>query len=114
MRSNVITSVISTAVITAPDFYRATIEGSISWSQLTKNLIVNASGVAGGVVGGLAGALLGGTFVQKRAKAVLDEFVEDDAKQTISLAQSAIEDLQHLFKGYTSTSLLTPGAGVPQ
>ena len=61
LRSNVVTSVITTAVMTAPDFYRAAFAGSISWKQFSKNLAVNASSVAGGVAGGLGGAAAGAT-----------------------------------------------------
>jgi hypothetical protein len=122
LRSNVVTSTIAIAVMTAPDFYRVAIARNISWPQFTKNLIVNTSGVAtgiggwlagaaagatvgsavpvigtavGGIVGGLVGALLGGTVGTIGAKAVLDKLVEDDAKRMISLLQSAIEELAH-------------------
>lgn len=59
LRSNAITGAVTIAVITVPDLYRATIAGSISWGQFTKNLVVNGSSVAGGTGGWLAGVALG-------------------------------------------------------
>lgn len=60
MGSNVITGVITTTLITAPDFYHALIKQDVSWTQFSRNLISNAASVAGGAAGGLiAGATLG-------------------------------------------------------
>ena len=120
MRSNVVTSVISTAVITAPDFYRAAFAGSISWKQFSKNLAVNASSVAGGAagwfggaaagaaigsivpgvgtaIGGFVGGALGafgvGTLAGKAAKAVADSITPDDSKEMLDLCQEVGENL---------------------
>ena len=120
MRSNVVTSVISTAVITAPDFYRAAFAGSISWKQFSKNLAVNASSVAGGAagwfggaaagaaigsivpgvgtaIGGFVGGALGafgvGTLAGKAAKAVADSITPDDSKEMLDLCQEVGESL---------------------
>ena len=120
LRSNIITSTVATAVVTAPDFYRAAVARSISWAQLTKNLVVNASGVAagaggwmggaaagvalgsavpiigtavGGILGGIIGALAGGYGGSAVAKEMMDRLVEDDAKRMLSLLQVAVEDL---------------------
>ncbi|MFQ3632810.1 hypothetical protein [Roseiflexus sp.] len=122
VRSNIITSTITITLMTAPDVYHAAIAQNISWSQFTKNLAVNISGVTtsvggwfagaaagaaigsvvpvigtavGGVIGGLAGSLLGGTAGTIGAKAILDNLVEDDAARMIRLLQSAIEELAH-------------------
>lgn len=120
LRSNVVTSVISTAVITAPDFYRAAFAGSISWKQFSKNLAVNASSVAGGaagwfggaaagaalgsvvpgvgtaiggIVGGVLGAFGGGTLAGKAAKAVADSITPDDSQEMLDLCQEVGESL---------------------
>ena len=120
LRSNVVTSVISTAVITAPDFYRAAFAGSISWKQFSKNLAVNASSVAGGAagwfggaaagaaigsivpgvgtaIGGFVGGALGafgvGTLAGKAAKAVADSITPDDSKEMLDLCQEVGESL---------------------
>ena len=121
LRSNVVTSVITTAVMTAPDFYRAAFAGSISWKQFSKNLAVNASSVAGGAaggfggaaagaslgtlilpgigtviggaLGGLAGAFGGGTLAGKAAKAVADSITPDDSQEMLDLCQEVGESL---------------------
>ena len=120
LRSNAITSMAATAVITAPDFYRAAFDGSISWRQFTKNLSVNAAGVAGGVggwmggaavggaagsavpivgtaagavIGGIIGALGGGVVGSSAAKAAADGIVDDDSKRLITVLQDEIEEL---------------------
>lgn len=120
LRSNVITSVVTTAVLTAPDFYRAAISGTASWKQLGKNLAVNAASVAGGtggwmagaaagavigsaipvvgtaaggIIGGIAGALGGGMFAGKAAKAVADQITPDDSQEMLALCQDAAAQL---------------------
>ena len=123
LRSNIVTSCVSTAVITAPDFYRAT-TGSISWAQFGKNLAVNGAGVAGGVagwmggaaagaaagsiipgigtavggiVGGILGALGGGSLGSVATKAGLDYLIKDDAEEMLELLQSVFEQLCYDF-----------------
>ena len=120
LRSNAITSIAATAVITAPDFYRAAFDGSISWRQFTKNLSVNAAGVAGGVggwmggaavggaagsavpivgtaagavIGGIIGALGGGVVGSSAAKAAADGILDDDSKRLITALQDEIQEL---------------------
>ena len=120
LRSNVVTSVITTAVMTAPDFYRAAFAGSISWKQFSKNLAVKASSVAGGAagwfggaaagvaigsivpgvgtaIGGFVGGALGafgvGTLAGKAAKAVADSITPDDSKEMLDLCQEVGENL---------------------
>ena len=112
MRSNAITSTITTTVTTAPDVYRVVIAHSISWPQFGKNLAINASGVATGVggwmggaaigtafgpigtvIGGLIGAIAGGTAGSTGAKFVTDKIVEDDAQKMIRIVQDVSEQL---------------------
>jgi len=119
LRSNIVTSCVSTAVITAPDFYRAT-TGSMSWAQFGKNLAVNGAGVAGGVggwmagaaagaaagsvipgvgtavggiIGGLIGAFGGGSLASATTKAGLDYLVKDDAEEMLEILQGVFENL---------------------
>ena len=120
LRSNAITSIAATAVITAPDLYRAAFDGSISWRQFTKNLSVNAAGVAGGVggwmggaavggaagsaipivgtaagavIGGIVGALGGGVVGSRAAKGAADGIVNDDSERLITALQDEIQEL---------------------
>lgn len=48
-----------TLVMTSPDVYRAAVSKNVSWAQVSKKLVVNASGVAGGIAGAAGGAALG-------------------------------------------------------
>lgn len=56
LRTNIVTTSITTVVMTLPDVYRASIGKRISWRQLGKNLTVNVVGAAGGIVGSYGGA----------------------------------------------------------
>lgn len=123
-RSNVVTSVVVTAVMTTPDAYRAIFAGSISWTQFSKNLAVNASGVAGGaggwfagaatgatlgsavpgigtaaggIVGGIIGALGGGSLISWGTKKALDQFVDDDAKAMLDLVKERVPGIAFEF-----------------
>ncbi len=58
-RGNTLTSLISLAVTSSPDCYRAALDRSISWKQFAKNMSVNGSGVVGGALGWKAGAVAG-------------------------------------------------------
>lgn len=120
MRSNLVTSAISTVVMTAPDFYRATISKNISWAQFGKNIVVNVAGVAGGVggwaagaaagaavgsfipfigtavggiTGGLLGALGGGFGASHITKSGLDQFIKDDAQEMLELLEPVTENI---------------------
>lgn len=120
MRSNLVTSAISTVVMTAPDFYRATISKNISWAQFSKNIVVNVAGVAGGVggwaagaaagaavgsfipligtaVGGIAGGILGalggGIGASQITKSGLDQFIKDDAQEMLELLEPVTENI---------------------
>jgi len=56
LRTNAVTGAVTTAVISGPDFYRATFSRNISWAQFGKNLAVSGASVAGGAGGWMAGA----------------------------------------------------------
>ena len=127
LRSNAVTATVVTVVSSAPDFYRAAFDGSISWQQFVKNTIVNATGVVGGVggwmagaavgasvgsvvpfvgtfaggfIGGLVGGLVGGTGAHTVAKSVSDSVVDDDSK---SLVKAMEDEIQSLASEYMLT-----------
>ena len=129
LRSNAITSTAATAITTAPDFYRAAFDGSISWQQFTKNLSVNAAGVVGGVGGWMAGAAIGGAAgsavpvigtaigavigaiagtvggsvaSSRAAKAAAGRAIDDDSKRLIIALQ---DELQELASEYMLTEV---------
>ncbi len=120
LRGNVVTVIATTAVLSSVDFIRM-FNGRMSGAQLFKNVTVTASGVAGGTagwiggaavgakvgtlvlpglgttvgatIGGLLGSLGAGTGASKGAAAVLDEFIEDDAKEMMALVEKVFGDL---------------------
>ena len=101
LRSNVITSSVTAAVMCVPDFYRAAVDNSISWPQFTKNAVVNVANVAGGaggavagaavagatlgsavpivgtVIGGMLGGLVGGMAADLMARTIIGEIIRD-------------------------------------
>ncbi|MDR0520798.1 MAG: hypothetical protein LBH00_02970 [Planctomycetaceae bacterium] len=120
LRSNVITGAVITAVVTAPDVYRAAVNKSMSWEQVGKNLFVNTTGLAtgtagwaggmtagaavgsavpvvgtvvGGITGGIIGALGAGVAGSVAAKKLADQFCEDDAKKMWSIIQEEVAAL---------------------
>ena len=50
-------------------------------------------GAVGGIIGGVAGAFGGGAAASKVATVVLDEFIEDDAKQMLKIIEEAFGTL---------------------
>ena len=49
--------------------------------------------VAGGIVGGLLGAFTVGAVASKAASTVLDEFIEDDAKEMLNIVKRVFGEL---------------------
>ena len=119
LRGNIVTGVVTTLVISSVDFVRL-FQGKVSGAQLFKNVATTASGVAGGtggwmagaaggaaigsavpvigtaaggIIGGLLGAFAGGTAASKVATTVLGEFIEDDAKEMLSIVEKVFGDL---------------------
>jgi len=119
LRGNVVTGIATTVVMSVPDFYRL-FNGKISTAQVFKNITKTGAGVAGGVggyisgaaagaavgsvipivgtaagglLGGLAGSLLGSGGASKVAQSVLDEFIEDDAKEMMQIVEEVFADL---------------------
>ena len=120
LRTNAVTAPIATVVISSPDFYRAAFKRSISWQQFTKNLSINAAGVAAGtagwlggsaagaalgsavpvvgtaagaVVGGVAGSLSAGIGGTVAAKSLADKIVPDDSKRLIRILRNELARL---------------------
>ncbi|MBB3182282.1 hypothetical protein [Variovorax sp. Sphag1AA] len=120
LRTNVATSVVTTAVISAPDLYRAAFKRNVSWAQFSKNLLVNGAGVAGGAggwmagaaagaavgsalpvvgtvaggfVGAIMGSLAGGTAATKASKLLMDGLIVDDAKEMLEMLPDLLEPL---------------------
>ena len=113
LRSNAVTGTVMVIVDCGPDFYRAAFDGSISWQQFTKNLVVSIVSVGGGIAGAMAGAAAGsvvpvlGTAIGGAvgfigghviSKSIADEIVEDDA---IKLMRALESELQTLSYEYT-------------
>ena len=125
-RANSLTSLISLAVTSSPDFYRVTCDRSISWKQFAKNMSVNGSGVVGGALGwkagfvagavigtalpipligtgfgalagGLVGALGGGMGGSTVTNKVVAGLFDDDAKRLLSIL---VEEIQTLVDEY--------------
>ncbi|MDE0470223.1 MAG: hypothetical protein OYL97_24505 [Candidatus Poribacteria bacterium] len=120
LQTNAVTAPIATVVISSPDFYRAAFKRSISWKQFTKNLSVNAAGVAAGsagwlggsaagaalgsavpiigtatgaVVGGVAGSLGAGIGGTVAAKSLADKIAPDDSKRLIKTLRNELARL---------------------
>ncbi len=124
LRSNVITGVVTTIVVSTPDVYRAAFKGSVSWAQLSKNVAVTGGGVAGGaagwaggaavgaaigsavpvvgtaigaVFGGIVGGLGGGVLGSAGTKAALDYVIEDDAQAMIRIVTEHMQTLAEQY-----------------
>lgn len=121
LRGNVVTAAVTTVILSSVDLYRL-FSGHISGAQLFKNVASTAAGVAGGVVGweagaaagaalgsfipgagtviggflgGLIGAFAGGTVAQSASSAVLDQFIEDDAKEMMAIVEDVFVEMAH-------------------
>ena len=119
LRGNVVTGAVSVVVLSTFDIVNI-FRGRISGSQLFKNVANTASTVAGGtagwvggatagaaigseipvvgttiggLIGGIAGSIVGGTVTGKASKAVLDQFIEDDANEMVRIIQSVFGDM---------------------
>ena len=129
LRANAVTATVAAVVISSPDFYRAAIQRSISWKQFTKNLSVNAVGVAAGtagwlggsaagaalgsavpvvgtaagaVIGGVAGSLGAGIGGAVAAKSIADKITPDDSERLIKILQ---DELARLASAYILTEV---------
>ncbi|MCW2279148.1 hypothetical protein [Heliophilum fasciatum] len=123
LRGNIVTGIVTTAVLSSVDVGRL-VRGKISGAQAFKNISTTAAGVAGGtggwmagaaagatvgsfipivgtavggLVGGLCGAFLGSSAASTVTKSVLDEFIEDDAKEMLHIFESCFAELAFDF-----------------
>lgn len=119
-RSNVVSNTVSMVISTTPDMYRATIQKSISWTQLGKNFAVRGSSSAGGAggwavgaiggaaigsavpivgtavggfVGGLAGSLSGGWIAELGSKNLLDRCAKDDDLELLATLPAIVAQM---------------------
>lgn len=120
LRTGVVAGTVATVVSSTPDVYRAVLERSISWRQLTKNVSVNVASIAsgtagwlggaavgatvgsavpvigtaiGGVVGGIVGAAGGGLGGSAVAKRVADRVVQDDRVPLMAALKGVFQEL---------------------
>ena len=114
LRQNVLTSVVTVALLSAGDVVRL-FNGRISKGQLLKNVLFTASTVAGGTAGWLAGTValnvflpgagtiitglvaltgsIAGTVASaKVAGAVLDKTIQDDAAAMLAILDQALDE----------------------
>ena len=112
LRTNAVTAIITTTIITIPDFYRTAISEKMSWKQFSKNLAVNIGGVSGGIGGAWTGAVIGapggpigvgiGGFIGGvigsfggaiGIKKLVDLISDDDSKEMFELIKDSISNL---------------------
>ena len=112
LRTNAVTAVVTTTIITIPDFYKAMFSDKISWNQFSKNLAVNVGGVGGGIggaiggatigapggpigvaAGGIIGGILGGLGVSVGVKKIADLISDDDSKKMFEILKNSISQL---------------------
>lgn len=90
--------VITVAVVFGPDVCKACM-GKISVKQLAKNATTGAAGIAGSVLGaGLTGGnpiggAVGGAIAGSISKAILNEFIEDDAVRMFRVMKEEFLDV---------------------
>lgn len=90
-------NVVVVGIVFGPDVMRC-LSGKISTKQLLKNTAVGAGGMAGAVAGQAAipipivGAVIGGAVGSMVTKKVLDNFVEDDAKEMFRILKEEFLD----------------------
>ncbi|MDY6399810.1 MAG: hypothetical protein SPL10_00100 [Synergistales bacterium] len=112
LRGNIITGIAVTGILSIVDVGNIFM-GRISFGQLFKNVTTTASSVAGGtggwmggaalgtaiagpvggIIGGLLGAFAGGSVAGEVTNAVLDEFIEDDAKEMLRIVEYEFKEL---------------------
>ncbi len=119
LRGNMITGIVSFAVLSIGDIGNI-FSGRISGEQLFKNMANTASTIAGGTagwaagasvgaaigsavpiigtaiggfIGGIFGSFAGGSVASGVSNAILDEFIEDDAKKMVDIIQEVFTEL---------------------
>ena len=88
---------VTVVVVFGPDVVRS-LQGKISLKQLMKNTAIGASGMAGAAVGQavipvpVVGAIVGGAAGGILSKTILDQFIEDDAKEMFRILKEEFID----------------------
>lgn len=94
----IISGGVTVMVVFGPDVCRA-LSGRISTKQLFKNASVGVAGIGGGILGQIfipipyLGAMIGGGVSSFIAKKILDEFIEDDAKEMFQILKEEFLDV---------------------
>lgn len=114
----IIGGVVTAAVVFGPDIVR-TMQGRISIKQLIKNSTVAAAGMAGAAAAQAAipipiiPAIVGGALASIAAKKILDNFIEDDAKEMFRILKEEFIDMTMLIglsqEEFEEVSKLTVG-----
>ncbi|WP_408900164.1 hypothetical protein [Photobacterium piscicola] len=119
LRGNLVTGVITTAVLSSADFVRL-FKGRVSGAQVLKNVSKTAAGVAGGtggwmagaalgasfgtavpiignvaggIIGGILGSFAGGSAATAATGGVLDQFIKDDAEEMMAILEKVFGEL---------------------
>ena len=119
LRGNIVTAAASIVVLSAFDIANI-FRGRISAAQLFKNLTNTTATVAGGTagwvggasagaalgsvvpvigtavggfIGGIVGSFVGGSAANTVSSAVMDEFIEDDAKEMLAIVEDVFKSL---------------------
>ncbi len=88
---------VTVAVVYGPDLVRA-LRGRISAKQLFKNSVIGTAGIAGAAAGQtlipvpVVGAMVGGAVAGITSKAIMDHFIEDDAKEMFRILKEEFID----------------------
>ena len=121
LRTNTVTTAVTTVVIITPEVYKALIAKNISWTQVGKNFVVNTSGLGGGLLGAWGGSalgevigsavfpgpgtviggkigftvggVLGGVSTSMSSKKIADNFIQDDAQLMVEIMNEAVVEL---------------------
>lgn len=95
--TEVIGGAVTAVVVFGPDIARA-LAGRISVKQLVKNTTIGIGGIAGSMIGQtlipvpVVGAMIGGTIGGFATKVIMDEIVEDDAKEMFRILKEEFID----------------------
>lgn len=105
MRTNIVSNIVMTTVITLPDMYRCFLRKEMSNCQFVKNLVVNASAISGATIGtfvGMAvggkggsiiGGVIGGLGTSLLSKVIADKISKDDKEKMMLLVKIAMLQL---------------------
>lgn len=94
----VVSTGITSVILFGPDICKA-LSGKISTKQLFKNTTSTAASIGGGIIGQslipvpIVGAMIGGMVGGFIAKSLLDDFVEEDAKEMFQILKEEFLDV---------------------